>query len=361
LCPILVILAASVSSVFVLLISARAPVSPGVTFISVEYTMTRPTTAVLAVLLVASPGAAWHESGHMALTLIAYRQLDDGQKKKVQDILAEHPHFKEYLSADRPDDADQGEWAVMRASVWADWVRQKHTEFNKPTHHYVNLPVKRTDGATDDQLKAIATTEAGLKEPDKGGALLVEFPKRVKEVGSADKPADRAVALCWVLHMAGDIHQPLHAATLLTKDSTKGDRGGNQSFVLWKGKAVNLHAIWDGGLGWDDDKGTATQYGFADQMARDLAKRHPTTADERKVTGVEDWAKESQALCDKHVYSIDGKAVDVTFDFDSRPTLGASGVKKLPDGYEKNGRAVAEKRVATAGVRLGDVMAAAVK
>lgn len=328
----------------------------------VEHPMTRLTTAALTVLvLAAAPTAAWHDSGHMALTLIAYRQLDDGQRKKVQDTLAEHPHFKEFLSADKPDDADKAEWVVMRASVWPDWVRKNHTEFNKGTHHYVNLPVKRTDGATDEQLKQIAETIAGLTEPDKGGALLVEFPKRVKEIGSAEKAADRAVALCWVLHMAGDIHQPLHASTLLTKDSTKGDRGGNQSFVLWRGKATNLHAIWDAGLGWDEGKGTATAYGFADQLARDLSKRHPTTADEQKVTSVEDWAKESQALADKHVYTLDGKAVEVVFDFGFPTTVQASGVKKLPDGYEKNGRQVAEKRLVLAGVRLGDAIAEAVK
>lgn len=326
--------------------------------------MTRGLTAVLAsvaLLLVAPAVNAWHDSGHMALTLIAYRQLDEGQKKKVQDILAEHPHYAEFLSADRPTDAEKAEWVVMRAAVWPDWVRKQHTEFNKSTHHYVNLPVKRTDGATDEQLKVIADTIAGLTEPDKGGALLLEFPKRVKEVGSAEKAADRAVALCWVLHMAGDIHMPLHAATLLSKDSTKGDRGGNQSFVLWRGKAQNLHFIWDAGLGWEDAKGSATAYGFADQLARDLSKRYPTTDDERKVTKVEDWAKESQALTDQHVYSLDGKPVDITFDFGSPPAVAASGVKKLPDGYEKNGRKVAEKRIALAGVRLGDVLADAVK
>lgn len=314
------------------------------------------------VALTASPTMAWHDSGHMALTLIAYRQLDDTQKKKVQEILAEHPHYKEFLSADRPNDADKAEWVVMRAAVWPDWVRSHHKEeFHRSTHHYVNLPVKRTDGATDEQLKVIADTITGLKEPDKGGALLVEFPKRVKEVGSAEKAADRAVALCWVLHMAGDIHMPLHAATLLTKDSTKGDRGGNQSFVLWRGKAQNLHFIWDAGLGWEDDKGTATSYGFADQLARDFTKRYPATDDERKVKSVEDWAKESQALTDKHVYSLDGKPIDITFDFGSPPAVKAEAVKKLPEGYEKNGRKVAEKRIALAGVRLGDVLAEAVK
>jgi hypothetical protein len=165
-----------------------------------------------------------------------------------------------------------------------------------------------------------------------------------------------------VLHQAGDIHQPLHAATLLTKDSTKGDRGGNQSFVLWKGKAENLHSLWDAGLGWKDDKGsTATDYGFADQLARDFAKRHPTTDDERKVTKAADWAKESRDLADQSVYSFDGKPLDITFDFASPTSLRADDVKKLPDGYAKAGRKVAEKRIALAGVRLGDLIAEAIK
>src|SRR5262249_33784824 len=74
--------------------------------------------AVGLVGLSSGPLKAWHERGHMVVTLIAYRQLDDGQKKRIQDILKEHPHYQEFLTAQRPPDAPVDEWVVMQASVW---------------------------------------------------------------------------------------------------------------------------------------------------------------------------------------------------------------------------------------------------
>src|SRR5262249_30308232 len=58
--------------------------------------------SVVAVVLLAvtpRPAAAWHNRGHMTVALIAYRQLSDTQKNKVQAILKEHPHSKEFLAA----------------------------------------------------------------------------------------------------------------------------------------------------------------------------------------------------------------------------------------------------------------------
>ncbi len=53
--------------------------------------------------------------------------------------------------------------------------------------------------------------------------------------------ADRAVALKWVVHLTGDVHQPLHAGE-------RGDRGGNDVKVTFQGKQTNLHSLWDSGL-----------------------------------------------------------------------------------------------------------------
>src|SRR5262249_23962112 len=114
-------------------------------------------TAVSLVLATASSATAWHERGHMAVALIAYRQLDAGKQKQVLAILKKHPHYKEFLSAQRPSDAPLDEWVFMRAAVWPDWVRQHHKDegFNKPVHHYVNLPIKWLDGASEKQKNQI--------------------------------------------------------------------------------------------------------------------------------------------------------------------------------------------------------------
>jgi hypothetical protein len=314
--------------------------------------------AVVLLAATARPAAAWHNRGHMTVALIAYRQLDDGQKKKVQQILKKHPHFEEFLSANRPDDAPLDEWVVMQAAVWPDWVRSNHTEeYHKPFHHYVNLPIKRLDGATEEQVNEIEKNVKALPDDESSGVLLKELPKRLKELkDETTKAEDRAVALCWILHLIGDIHQPLHAATLFTKNSRKGDRGGNAAFVPWKGRVENLHAIWDGIVGWDEFSGSLmTPYAVVDMMARGLAKRHSVTAKEREVTKIDDWATESRDLAEKEAYSFDGKPLKIVFNFDTHHHhLHVSDLTRLPNGYAKRARGVAEKRVVLAGFRLGD-------
>ncbi len=68
-----------------------------------------------------------------------------------------------------------------------------------------------------------------------------------KQVGDQKLPDEqRARALRYLLHLVGDIHQPLHGATRCTAAHPEGDRGGNDFKV--KGE-VNLHSYWDGGVG----------------------------------------------------------------------------------------------------------------
>ena len=55
--------------------------------------------------------------------------------------------------------------------------------------------------------------------------------------------AERAVLLCWYFHLIGDLHQPLHAASLYTpKLFPSGDKGGNE---IKFGTKMNLHHFWD--------------------------------------------------------------------------------------------------------------------
>lgn len=322
--------------------------------------------AVSLAAVAARPAFAWHDAGHKALTLIAYRQLDDGQKKKLLDILKQHPHYDEFLAAPalRPADAPADEWVVMQASVWPDWVRSHHKEeFNQPYHHYVNFAVTRLDGATDEQKKEIEKAIAALPETASSGLILKELPKRLAEIKDATTDAKtRAVAVCWMLHMTGDIHMPLHACALFSKDTPKGDRGGNSSFVVWHGKAQNLHFIWDGVVGWDEFAGpTFTPYGVADLMARDFEHRHKVTDAERAVAEVEAWAAESRDLAEKEVYEHDGKPIALTFATDSRSSPDAAKTAALPTGYQKRAQKVAEKRVVLAGVRLAEQLKGVLK
>jgi hypothetical protein len=128
----------------------------------------------------------------------------------------------------------------MLAARWPDDVRDD-PRYHRPVWHYVNIPFRpgRADQGEvppgENVLTAFAQQRATLRDPDA-------------------RDADRAVALCWVLHLVGDVHQPLHTTTLVTPQFAEGDRGGNDFFVRPspRGEAINLHAFWDGLAGRGD-------------------------------------------------------------------------------------------------------------
>jgi hypothetical protein len=67
-----------------------------------------------------------------------------------------------------------------------------------------------------------------IREPEPVNILtaLAENERVVKN-GSGDAER-RAIALAWLFHLVGDVHQPLHTAQLFTVDYPQGDRGGNE-------------------------------------------------------------------------------------------------------------------------------------
>src|SRR5688500_2729946 len=65
--------------------------------------MRRVLILLLLVIFPIGSASAWNDTGHMTVALIAWRQLDDGERAKVAEILRQHPHYKLYLTADVPD------------------------------------------------------------------------------------------------------------------------------------------------------------------------------------------------------------------------------------------------------------------
>src|SRR5262249_23082933 len=116
-------------------------------------------------------------------------------------------------------------------------------------------------------------------------------------IGSQAGPDVKAIAYCWLLHLVGDLHQPLHATSLFSADHfRKGDEGGNK-IPLVRGK--NLHSVWDGLLG--------KQY-----YIRNVNKVVDELSDQSRFGDVWDtaasetdpikWVDESHALCEAVVY-----------------------------------------------------------
>jgi hypothetical protein len=111
---------------------------------------------------------------------------------------------------------------------WADEIRRERRE--TAPWHYVDIPV--------DDPKGFNRARDG-----RGGENVIDkVTEQAKILADKSQPREkRQEALKWVVHLVGDLHQPLHCA------QRNGDRGGNKRLVFYPGRreAVSLHFVWD--------------------------------------------------------------------------------------------------------------------
>ena len=324
--------------------------------------------AVAVITLCWAPVArAWNSIGHMVVVKLACEQLSDGEKLKIFSMLKSHPHYDRFLAAERPAQADEIEWVLMRASIWSDWIRPRNkdnrgdvSKYHRGEEHYINIPFI-------DPKDVDAFQGRTLVSPDLTN-ILCSLKQRCNEVQIKTAAIeDKAVAICWIFHLIGDIHQPLHNVSYFSsKDAFKnGDLGGNKFGVKINGRKWKLHAYWDDLLGEDatylDDSGNRQSRIFkqAVSVAESLRGRQLSPAEKESLVKnrtFESWSQEGFELARSFAYQkTDGtgviEAVEARFDGpipDDAPELGAE--------YAKQARAIAELRVILAAQRLAERM-----
>jgi len=159
------------------------------------------------------------------------------------------------------------------------------------------------------------------------------------EVASAPADTTRSIALAWILHLAGDVHQPLHLSSRVTAENPTGDKGGN-SFRL-AGQPNNLHSLWDGALDMADAVTSGSQSARVDRLAGVAEAALPfTSVPAAKLTASLDaWGRESLDLAQRELYP---------------PTLHPG--EPPPADYLQRALKIAEERVALAGYRLAALL-----
>jgi hypothetical protein len=171
--------------------------------------------------------------------IIAYQVLQQESPQtidKVRAVLEKHPwanqwqaRLQEVLSA------DDGLALFMQAARWADDIRMRDKQYHRGNWHYINWPFKPEGQPASVQIR----------EPEPVNILtaLAENESVVKNNGE-----QRAVALAWLFHLVGDIHQPLHTAQQFIVEYPQGDRDGNEICVrvTEAGQPMDLHRFWDG-------------------------------------------------------------------------------------------------------------------
>jgi hypothetical protein len=220
--------------------------------------MLNPTRAAgsLAVLLWVSslPASAWGVTGHRVVGQIAENHLTPQAAQAVRDLL--------------------GFDSLAEASNWADEVRSSDLWRHTTTWHYVNFATGEHDYETakknpeGDAVTAMRWCETTLRDPASGRDAKI-------------------AALKFLVHLVGDIHQPLHAGRA-------EDRGGNLTEVYWlfDKEPTNLHRVWDSGL-IDAENLSFTEWTrFLD---------HPSDAEIREWQSSDSvaWANESRRLSER--------------------------------------------------------------
>jgi len=151
---------------------------------------------------------------------------------------------------------------------------------------------------------------------------------------------ERAAYLAWLIHLVGDIHQPLHCCSLVNETYPQGDKGGNEFYVKPASRGIKLHSLWDGLLGTSGKPAGAPSITPFEIEAQHTRKSLPEL---KKNTTPKTWSLEGRELAVERGY-LRGELKGGTSS-ESAPAM--------PEDYAKNAKIVAEKQAALARVSVG--------
>jgi S1/P1 Nuclease len=260
---------------------------------------------------------AWGIEGHEIVAAIARGYLTPQVREKVDQMLA----------------ADQDTLTphdMLAEATWADRYRSGHPETGD--WHFVDIELEHPD------LQSACFGFPAAKPASQGPAhdcIVNKVSEFTKELADSATPAtERLLALKFLLHFLGDMHQPLHV-------SDNHDKGGNCVLVSLGGpRAVNLHGYWDTGV--------IQSLGQDPQAAADalVGRITPENKAAWEKGDPQSWALEGFDIAKNVVYTIGSKPGCAP---DPSPL-------SLPPGYDKTARDTTAVQLEKAGVRLAAVL-----
>ena len=251
--------------------------------------------------------AAWDAEGHELVATMAYDRLNPKAQKAVTDLARE---------MENPDQA----YDAITVACWMDDLKRNTA---MPDYgmflswHYIDIGIEPGDPQPSfdpgDDNEVHGNVVQALKR-----ALVV------LKGGTDPYIKTKAMACAMIMHLVGDIHQPLHCATIyfISGGRLHQDAGGNKEDVLNgppgagpPGEAkFNLHAFWDSAwrASFDDASGCVVldpRYQEQDmhdpQNVRPLAEaleQQPPSPGADLKTRIDQWARESNDIARNFVY-----------------------------------------------------------
>lgn len=288
--------------------------------VNLPTTLKRGLAVIAATAAMSFPVAAlaWGYEGHEVVAAIARGYLTPQVRLKVDQMLA-------------ADEDTLTAHDMLNEATWADSYRNSHKETS--SWHFVDIELDHPD--LKEACFGFPASGPVASQGPARDCIVDKLAEFSKELGDPATPAaERLMALKFVLHFVGDIHQPLH-------DSDNHDKGGNCVLLSFGGlRVINLHSYWDtvavSGLG-DDPQTVATM----------LAGR-VTPADKAawEKGDPQSWALEGFDIAKTKIYTI-GSSPGCAIDPSPRG---------LTAGYQEMARQVVSIQLEKAGVRLAAVL-----
>jgi hypothetical protein len=232
------------------------------------------------------------------------------------------------------------------ASTWPDIIRDDKSPIRRSKYHHGNW---HYDDFFWRQVNGQAVDALDLHADSINAVERLFFLQKALEDPST--PAnERAVYLAWVLHLVGDIHQPLHCSARVTDVEPKGDQGGNLFYLEPKKETtdttnkeprLNLHWYWDSILRYEYPRLAECDMDYVKTIAMKIIAHYPISNDpaQLKPGQFDEWVQEGFKIAKTQVYP---------------PTLKRD---EMPSkSYQQNAIKISEQRIALAGYRLANLL-----
>jgi osmotically-inducible protein OsmY len=293
----------------------------------------------------ANSALAWDDVGHKTIAYIAWQKMTPQAREQAIKLLRSAPedsNLAAYFMGDaRPLAVRQMDYFMLSAT-WADIVRDRDFKTRYKKYHHGPWHYLDTFWRTGADGKPEVITDM---ENDKENAVerLFYFDKVLRDSSASSE--NRALALAWIMHIAGDIHQPQHASGRVTPEEPKGDQGGNLFLLTPQGtprdKSENLHWFWDSIIVRNIPRGETGDTQFIPSIAKKITKKYPESKFSNRLDlgKFDGWQQESFRIASTKLYPASLKEY------------------QMPSpAYKKMALQISEEQIALAGYRLGAML-----
>ncbi len=246
-------------------------------------------------LFIAFTLVSWGVIGHRAIGKIAENHLSSQANTAVNEIL--------------------GEQSLSDVSTYADEIRSKPEFKITGTWHYINLPL----GLNQDQFNL----KVGTMTQDNVYSALMQCEQDLQS--KTTNKNQKIFALKFIVHLVGDLHQPMHV-------SREEDKGGNTIQLNFNGLGSNLHRVWDSGL-------IEKQGMTFEQLAASNDKATPAEIKKWQSEPVINWLYESYQVSSQLYKEVDSMKS-----------------RSIGDKYYNEHITLVGERIEKAGIRLAGVL-----